>query len=89
MTNPDKVNKILECYRTLKEEGAAMGASAAGLGPNQKLPTNNASDGAIAGFPPEDPPVDLRKRKHRKLNMFYRQAVKQSRKGASNGRKRS
>ena len=89
MTNPDKVDKILECYRTLKEEG--MGAGAAGAGPHHHpdVPTNNASSGKIAGLPPDDPPVDLRKRKHRKLNMFYRQAVKQSRKGASNGRKRS
>ena len=79
MKTPDKVDKILECYRALKEEGA-MGAAAA-------VPTNNASSGKIAGLPPDDPPVDLRKRHPRKLNMFYRQAVKQSRKGASNGRK--
>ena len=80
MSRTDKVNKILECYRALKEEGA-MGASAAGA------PTNNASSGAIAGLPPDEPPVDLRKRGPRQLNMFYRQAVKQSRKGAKNGRK--
>ena len=60
----DKVEKLLECYRRLKEEGA--------IG----VPTNNASSGAIAGLPPDDPPVDLRRKKYKKLNMFYRQSVK-------------
>ena len=86
MSNPDKVDKILECYRALKEEG--MGASAASGGaPFNPKNANLVSNGQIAGLPPDDPPVDLRKRKARKLNMFYRQAVKQSRKGATNGRK--
>ena len=84
MKTPDKVDKILECYRALKEEGAMGGGS---MGPTSAVPTNNASSGKIAGLPPDQPPVDLRKRKARKLNMFYRQAVKQSRKGAKNGRK--
>lgn len=69
MSSNDKVQKILECYRritSLKEEGAAVAA----------VPTNNASSGAIAGLPPDDPPVDFRRRKYKKLNMFYRQAVK-------------
>ena len=60
----DKAEKLLECYRRLKEEGA--------IG----VPTNNASSGNIAGLPPDDPPVDLRRKKYRNLNMFYRQAVK-------------
>ena len=80
MTNPDKVDKILECYRSLKEEGV-MGSGGAGV------PGVYAANQQIAGLPPDDPPVDLRKRTPRKLNMFYRQAVKQSRKGAKNGRK--
>ena len=62
----DRAEKLLECYRRLKEEGA-VGAVAA--------PTNNASSGAIAGLPPDDPPVNLKKKK-KNLNMFYRQAVK-------------
>ena len=86
MSNPNKVDKILECYRALKEEGAMGGGPFA---PTSAVPTNNASSGKIAGLPPDPPPVDLRSRKARKLNMFYRQAVKQSRKGASNGRKRN
>ena len=77
-----KVDKILECYRRIQEE---MGAGAVG---GAGIPTNNASSGAIAGLPPDDPPVDFRKRKYKKLNMFYRQAVKPS-KGAKNGRKGS
>ena len=62
-------------------------------------PTNNASDGAIAGLPPDDPPVynkkkkknvlvDLRRRAPRKLNMFYRDAIKASRRN-KNGRTKS
>lgn len=71
-----KVELILECYRRLKEEAAGGGMTVGG--------------GNIAGMPPEDdnPPVDFRKRKYKKLNMFYRQAVKPN-KGAKNGRKGS
>ena len=73
----NKVDIILECYRRLKEEGAVGMAGGA--------PTNNTS-GPIAGLPPDDPPVDFRRRKYKKLNMFYRSSVKPS-KGAYNGRK--
>ena len=85
MSRTDKVNKILECYRALKEEGMAAGA--AGAGGSYAQGSNLVSNGRIAGLPPDEPPVDLRKRGPRQLNMFYRQAVKQSRKGAKNGRK--
>lgn len=44
--------KIIEIIRNLREEGIA----AAGV------PTNNASSGNIAGLPPDQPPVDLRKK---------------------------
>ena len=72
-----KVDKILECYRRIQEEAMASGGMTVG-------------GGNIAGMPPEDdqPPVDFRKRKYKKLNMFYRQAVKPT-KGAKNGRKGS
>jgi len=68
------VDKILECYRLIKEDAGGGGMTVGG--------------GGIAGMPPEDtdPPVDLRRRKYKKLNMFYRQAVKPT-KGASNARK--
>lgn len=59
-----KVEKLLECYRSIKEEAGSGGMSVAG--------------GGLAGLPPDDPPVDFRKRKYKKLNMFYRQAVKPS-----------
>ena len=72
-----KVDKILECYRHIKEE---MGAGAAGGGmTTQSSPgkpgISGAADakGPVAGY---DAPVDFRKRKYKKLNMFYRQAVK-------------
>ncbi len=67
-----KIEKIIECYRKLQEEGGMGGGAPAPV----SVPTNNASSGKIAGLPPDDPPVDLRKRKYKKLNMFYRQSVK-------------
>jgi len=76
MTNRQKVDKILECYRLIKEDAAAA------------APGMSVGGGGIAGMPPEDtdPPVDYRRKKYKKLNMFYRQAVKPS-KGAKNARK--
>ena len=70
MDHRKKVDKILECYRRLKEEAMTVGG------------------GNLAGLPPDEPPVDFRKRKYKKLNMFYRSAVKPT-KGATNGRKGS
>lgn len=61
----DKVKKLLECYRRIKEEAAVSGGMTVG-------------GGGIAGLPPDDPPVDFRKKKYKKLNMFYRNAVKQT-----------
>ena len=43
------INKVIAIIRNLREEGIA--------------PTNNASSGNIAGLPPDQPPVDKRKRK--------------------------
>ncbi len=85
----NKVDKILDCYRILREE---MGAGAVGGGgmTTQSSPGKPGfsgaadSQGPVAGFDP----VDFRKRKYKKLNMFYRQAVKPS-SGAKNGRKGS
>lgn len=80
----DKVQKLLECYRKLKEEAAVA-------------PGMSVGGGNIAGFPPDDPPVDKKKRKspvidfrrrqYKPLNMFYKASVKQLNKGASNARK--
>ena len=72
----NKIEKIIECYRKLQEEGGGGAGGAAAGGGAVSVPTNNASSGKIAGLPPDDPPVDLRKRKYKKLNMFYRQSVK-------------
>ena len=49
----DKLQKIIDTVRGLKEE---MGAAVAGV------PTNNASSGAIAGLPPDTPPVRRKKK---------------------------
>ena len=86
-----KIDKILECYRNIKSLEEMMGAGAAGGGmTTQSSPGKPGfsgaadSQGPVAGFDP----VDFRKRKYKKLNMFYRQAVKPS-SGAKNGRKGS
>lgn len=67
-----KVDKLLECYRRIKlSEDGMMGGG--------DLPTNNASSGKIAGLPPDDPPVDKKRKKT--LKMFTR--------GGTGGRKGS
>ena len=45
------IDKIIQKIRTLREEMAVGGA-----------PTNNASSGAIAGLPPDNPPVKKKKK---------------------------
>ena len=45
------INKIIKKIRDLREEMAAAG-----------VPTNNASSGAIAGLPPDTPPVKKKKK---------------------------
>lgn len=80
-----KVEKLLECYRRLKEEAAAVGGGM------------TVGGGNLAGLPPDQPPVDKKKRKspvidfrrrqYKPLNMFYKDSVKQLEKGASNARK--
>jgi len=44
------IDRIISIIRTLKEEGAVA------------MPTNNASSGAIAGLPPDTPPVKKKKK---------------------------
>ena len=72
-----KVDKLLECYRRIKEE-AAMAASGGGMTTQSsagKPGFSSTADakGPVAGY---DSPVDFRKKKYKKLNMFYRNAVK-------------
>ena len=45
------LNRIIDIIHTLKEEGEVS------------VPTNNASSGAIAGLPPDQPPVYKKKKK--------------------------
>ena len=47
----EKLQRVIDTIRSLKEEMAVGGA-----------PTNNASSGAIAGLPPDSPPVKQKKR---------------------------
>lgn len=80
-----KIQKILESYRRIKEEAMSSGGmttqSSAG-----KAGFSGSADaqGPVAGY---DGTVDFRKKKYKKLNMFYRQAVKPT-KGAKNGKSR-
>lgn len=64
----NKIDKLIQTIRDLKEEA---GAAAIGGG----APTNNASGGAIAGLPPDSPPVkiDLRKGRRRHWNPFFKE----------------
>jgi hypothetical protein len=46
---------------------------------NEEVPTMNLGTGKIAGTPeadPGNPPVDLRKRKHRNWNPFFKDLAK-------------
>tara|TARA_B100000965_G_C18888286_1_gene455017 strand:+ start:246 stop:467 length:222 start_codon:yes stop_codon:yes gene_type:complete len=45
-----KLNRLIEMVRSIREEVAAA-------------PANNASSGAIAGLPPDSPPVFNKKKK--------------------------
>jgi hypothetical protein len=54
--------KIIEIIRNLREEGIAADG----------VPTNNASSENIAGLPPDQPPVDLRKKKYKRLPLLYK-----------------
>ena len=49
-----KLDKIINMIRTLNEEVMVSGG-----------PANNASSGAIAGLPPDEPPVRKRKRERK------------------------
>jgi len=49
-----KLDKIINLIREMNEDVAIA------------APTNNASSGAIAGLPPDQPPVNLNKKKKRK-----------------------
>ena len=80
----DKVQKLLECYRKLKEEAAMAGGMTTQSTPSQPGFSSSASaEGPVAGYDQ----VDFRKRKYKPLNMFYRSSVKQLKTGAKNARK--
>jgi hypothetical protein len=90
MSSQSKIDKILECYRTIKSLQEMMGAGAAGGGMTTQSSAGKAgfssaadSSGPVAGT---DTTVDFRKKKYKKLNMFYRSVVKPT-PGAKNGGK--
>lgn len=63
----EKIDKIIEILRSLKEDAA---------------PTMSLSSGQIAGTKEagDDPPVDFRRRQYKKLPIFYRDIVKKGKK---------
>jgi len=54
--------KIINTIRLLREDGMISSG----------VPTNNASGGNMAGLPPDQPPVDLRKKKYKGIPFFYK-----------------
>ncbi len=54
--------KVISIIRNLREEGIVSSGA----------PTNNASGGNIAGLPPDNPPVDLRKKQYKGIPFFYK-----------------
>ncbi len=81
-----KVERLIECYRKVKSLREMMGAGGGGMttqsnanpgaGLNQAGFSGGANaEGPVAGYDK----VDLRKKKYKKLNMFYRQSVKSKR----------
>jgi hypothetical protein len=65
-----KINRIIDIVHQLREDG---------MGVVPTPPTNNASSGNIAGLPPDQPPVDLRKGKRRNWNPFFKNLAKMQR----------
>lgn len=70
------VDKIIDIVRTLKEEGEG--------GPTVAMGHGQIAGSVEAG---DDPPVDLRKKKERGWNIFFRDLVKQNRKKKKKKRK--
>ena len=54
--------KVISIIRNLREEGIVSSGA----------PTNNASGENIAGLPPDNPPVDLRKKIYKGIPFFYK-----------------
>lgn len=68
----DKVDKIIQIIHHLKEDGMVTSAIANTTNkPGQPI--------AIAGLPPDMPPVDLRKGKRRNWNPFFKDLAKMQR----------
>lgn len=66
----NKINRIIDIVHQLREDGMSVASSS---------PTNNASSGNIAGLPPDNPPVDLRRGRRRNWNPFFKDLAKMQR----------
>jgi hypothetical protein len=65
----DKIDRLIQTVRYLKEEGGMVTGSIANVTNKPGEPIN------IAGLPPDSPPVDLRKGRRRYWNPFFKELV--------------
>ena len=75
-----KIDKVIEAfrnYRILKEEG--MGVSSLGGGPTNRTNSMDPQKINIAGLPPDNPPVDLRKDRRKYWNPFFKNLARMQR----------
>ena len=74
------LNKIIEIVRNLNEDG--------GMGVGAVSPTNSTNKPGgpinISGLPPDNPPVDLRKKKTRYWNPFFKDLARIQRRNPPN-----
>lgn len=80
----DKIDRLIEITRLLKEEGMGVAAVA---------PTNATNQPGepitMAGLPPDNPPVDLRKRGAKNWNPFFKDLARVLRRYSKKNNKKS
>jgi hypothetical protein len=60
----DKIDKLITLTRLIKEENGGGGSVGAGSPTNSASNLTSSSKPTIAGLPPDQPPVNLKKRKN-------------------------
>lgn len=67
----NKIDKLIQVVRNLKEE--------MGVGAIANVTNKSSGPVNIAGLPPDQPPVDLRRGKRRSWNPFFKDLAKMQR----------
>lgn len=67
----NKIDKLIQVVRDLKEE--------MGVGAIANVTNKSSGPVNIAGLPPDQPPVDLRKGKRRNWNPFFKDLARMQR----------